>query len=354
MMTGSIRTRRWGVLACLLALCLSTPLLAAGAGRVIGFGFTGRMVADLDQSVAFYETLGFKRDPAARSGWHRDKAIAKLYGVPGIESRMAKMYINTSNSGKRFVLYLHEVRGVERRNLSVHAAWEPGALHFGLVVPDAHALWKRLQKKAMLRARSWGEKLVGPPGAKKGMLAYITDPDGLDVELINKSPARPASNGNPARPAQIPGVTHVGMVVLNSDTARAFYGKLFGGVWQATSAPWMHGDFYDSAVGGHGNILRFFNLAFPEAYAPTYHINLELVDFKNRKKPLLKRKITDIGVAYFGFQVDNLAAFLPRALAAGATPVANTGIVTMRSGVREIMLHDPDTHTFILLYQMPR
>ena len=353
-MTESIRIRRCGVLAGILALCLSMPLLAADGGRVIGLAFTGRLVADLDQSVAYYETLGFKRDPAARPGWRKDKVVARLYGVPGIETRMAKMYINSSASGKRFVVYLREVRGVERRNLSVHAAWEPGALHFGLVVPDADALWATLQQDALLRARSWGEELVGPPGAEKGMLAYVTDPDGLDIEIINASRAVPASDGNPGRPAFVAGVSHVGMVVLDSDKARAFYGKLFGGVWQARDAPWMQGDFYDSAVGGHGNILRFYNLAFPEAYAPESHINLELVEFKNRKKPLLDRHITDIGVGYFGFQVENLKAFLPRAIAAGATTVADTGIVSMgTTGVREIMLRDPDTHAFVLLYEMP-
>jgi len=354
-MTASIRIRYCSVLACILILCLSTSLFAADGGRVIGLAFTGRLVADLDQSVAYYETLGFQRDPAAKPDWRKDEVIAKLYGVPGIETRMAKMYINSSASGQRFVVYLREVRGVERRNLSVHAAWEPGATHFGLVVPDAHALWATLQQDALLRARSWGEELVGPPGVKPGMLAYVTDPDGLDIEIINASEAVPASEGNPGRPAFVAGVSHVGMVVLDSDKARAFYEKLFGGVWQAKEAPWMQGDFYDSAVGGHGNILRFYNLAFPEAYAPESHINLELVEFKNRKKPLLDRHITDIGVGYFGFQVENLDAFLPRALAAGATPVADTGIVTMRGSVavREIMLRDPDTHAFVLLYEMP-
>lgn len=355
-MTESMRTWRLSILACTLAWCLAVPLpAAADAGRVIGLGFTGREVANLDQSVAFYEALGFQRDPAANPDWRHDEVIAKLYGIPGIESRMAKMYINSSSSGKHFVVYLREVRGVERSNLSVHAAWEPGATHFGLVVPDAHALWARLRQTGLLRARSWGEALVAPSGVTPGQLAYVTDPDGLDIEIINQSAAVPASDGNPARPAQVPGVSHVGLIVSDADQARAFYGKLFGGVWQASEAPWMQGDFFDSAVGGHGNILRFFNLAFAEAYAPESHINLELVEFKNRKKPLLERHITDIGVGYFGFQVDDLDAFLPKAIAAGATPVADTGIVTMPvAGVREIMLRDPDTQAFFLLYEMPK
>ena len=355
-MIASMRTCRWGLLACTLAWCLAAQLLAAdNAGRVISLAFTGRLVANLDQSVAFYEALGFQRDPAANPDWRRDEVTAKLYGVPGIESRMAKLFINSSSSGKRFVVYLREMRGIPRKNLSVHAAWEPGATHFGLIVPDAHALWERLQQAGLLRARSWGEELVAPPGVTPGQLAYVTDPDGLDIEIINAAEAVPASDGNPGRPAFLPGVHHVGLVVSDSDKARAFYDQLFGGVWQASEAPWMQGDFFDSAVGGHGNILRFFNLAFAEAYAPESRINLELVEFQNRKKPLLDRHIIDIGAAYFGFEVDNLDAFLPKAIAAGATTVADTGIVTMSGSVRvrEIMLRDPDTHAFILLYEMP-
>ena len=352
---GSIRWRRFGWIAWTWALCVSAPLLAADdAGRVVGLAFTGRLVANLDQSVAFYAALGFERDPAADAVWRRDEVIEQLYGVRGIETRMAKMSINSNVSGGRFVVYLREVRGLPRKNLAVHAAWEPGATHFGLVVPDAHALWAELQQAGMLRARSWGEELVAPPGVTPGQIAYVTDPDGLDIEIIDQTPAVAASDGNPGRPARPPGVSHVGLIVSDSDKAREFYGELLGGVWQATEAPWRQGDFLDSAVGGHGNILRFFNLAFVEAYAPDARLNLELVEFQNRKKPLLERQITDIGVAYFGFEVQNLEAFVERALAASATPVADTGIVTMQSGTREIMLRDPDTGAFVLLFEQLR
>lgn len=348
-----MRGLRW--IAGICALIVAAPLLAADdAGRVVGLAFTGRLVANLDQSVAFYSALGFERDSAVPSAWSGDEAIRKLYGAPGIETRMAKMSINSNVSGGRFVVYLREIRGIERNNLSVHAAWEPGATHFGIVVPDAHALWARLQQAGLLRARSWAEALVSPPGVTIGQMAYVTDPDGLDVEIIDQSPAVPARDGKPAQAAVPPGVSHVGIIVLDSDKARTFYGKLFGGVWQATEAPWMQGDFFDSAVGGHGNILRFFNLAFPEAYAPASRLNLELVEFQNRKKPLLQRNISDVGAAYFGFEVKDLDAFLTRALAAGATPVAGKSIVTMSSGTREILLRDPDTGAFVMLFEPKR
>jgi catechol 2,3-dioxygenase-like lactoylglutathione lyase family enzyme len=186
------------------------------------------------------------------------------------------------------------------------------------------------------------------------MLAYLTDPDGLDIEIIDQRPAMPAAEGRPARPAMLPGVSHVGLVVLDSDKARAFYEGLLGGQLQSKEAPWLKGDFYDSAVGGHGNVLRFFNLSFPEASAPGSRMNLELVEFQNRKKPVEAHNITDIGVGYVGFEVQGLDAFLARAIAAGAKPVSKRGIVAMKSGTREVMIRDPDVGGFVLLYEHPK
>jgi catechol 2,3-dioxygenase-like lactoylglutathione lyase family enzyme len=274
------------------------------------------------------------------------------------------MYVVNQDSEQRFVVYLRELKGLERRNLADHTAWDPGVTHFGLVVPDAQELWDELKARGTLHARSWGGKLIAPPGQTKGMLAYMTDPDGLDIELIGERPAVPAQDGRPARPGFLPGVNHVGVVVLDSDKARAFYGDLLGGQLVTTRAPWLKGDFYDSAVGGHGNILRFYNESFffaaesptPEmsamALKPTSsRMNVELVEFQNRKKPPAPRNITDIGVGYVGFEVHGLDAFLARAQAAGATMVSD-GIVTMRGGgTREVMIRDPDVGGFVELYE---
>lgn len=345
------------VMACLAwALCAAAHAQPSAAeGKVLGLAFVGRMVSNLDRSVAFYKALGFSQDPAANPAWRRDKVIDALYGVKDVETRMAKMYVHNTPSGHRFVVYLRELKGLPRKDLSHHTAWEPGATHFGLIVPDADAVWARLKAQGMLRARSWGAKLVAPPGQTKGLLAYITDPDGLDIELIGARPAVPAADGHPARAALQPGVSHVGLVILDSEKEKAFYGTLFGGQLQSTRSPWLKGDFFDAAVGGHGNILRFFNELFPEAEAPGTgsKLYLELVEFQNRKKPVRPSKITDIGVGYVGFQVQDLDAFLKRAEAAGARPVSRSGIVTMRSGTRVVMVRDPDVGMFIELFEEP-
>ena len=165
-------------------------------------GFVGRVVKDLDRSVAFYKMIGFTQDPQANPAWRTDPVVEGLYGVKGITTRMAKMYVVNPDSGQHFVVYLREVKGIRRTDRSQHTAWDPGATHFGLVVADADQVWANLQAAGVLHARSWGGKLIAPPGQTKGMLAYITDPDGLDIELINQ---RPAIAG-PERPARAAGM----------------------------------------------------------------------------------------------------------------------------------------------------
>lgn len=346
--------KRWVIV--LLVSCLSWAVGEAAEPQVLGIAFVGRIVSDLDRSVAFYKAIGFSQDPAANSVWRKDEITEQLYGIShpkGVQTRMAKMFVQNTASGRRFVVYLREFKGLPRTDLSQHTAWDPGSTHFGLIVPDADEVWNRLKAAGQLRARSWDARLVAPPGSTRGLLAYMTDPDGLDIELIGARPAVPAAGNRPAQAAFVPGVSHVGLIILDADKARAFYGGLFGGQLQSQEAPWMKGDFTDSAVGGHGNILRFFNESFPEAAAPTFRMNLELVEFQNRKKPVVPARITDIGVAYVGFQVKGLDSFLDKAKAAGAHLVSQGGVVTMRSGTRVVMVRDPDVGMFVELFEQP-
>src|SRR5580704_9006208 len=291
-------TATWLLAVCLSAACSfasgqgSAPQNAAWQGARLGF--VGRVVKDLDRSVAFYKMIGFTQDPLAKPEWRTDPVVEGLYGVKGFTTRMAKMYVVNPDSHEHFVVYLREVKGIKRTDRSDHTPWTPGATHFGLVVADADQVWADLKAAGLLHARSWDAKLIAPPGQTKGMLAYMTDPDGLDIELINQRPAAPAENGRPARAALVPGVNHVGLVILDSDKARAFYGALLGGELVNAESPWLQGDFYDSAVGGHGNVLRFFNESFAVAGAPGARMNFELVEFQNRKKPVRVSRISDI------------------------------------------------------------
>lgn len=314
----------------------------------------GRMVADLDASVPFYEALGFTRDPSVDSSWRRDDPLNRLLGVRNVTSRTARLSVNSNISGKPFTLYLHQLRGIARKTVGGYPPWEPGASHFGLVVPDAPLLWSQLEARGWLRARSWGGKLIPFPGETQGSLAYMTDPDGLDIEIINQHPATPAANGRPARPALAPGLSHAGLIILDSDKSRGFYGGVLGGQLVESESPWMKGDFTDSAVGGHGNVLRFFNESFPEAADPKSLMHFELVEFQNRKKPVAAYRISDITVGYVGFEVHDLAPLLAKARTAGARVISSGGgPVLLKDGRRAVLLRDPDVGGFVELAESP-
>ena len=135
-------------LACLAAAATTAAQPAStSSDHVIGLGFVGRVVRDLDKSVEFYKAIGFNQDPAADPAWRSDEVVEHLYGVRGVRTRMAKMYVQNVGSGQRFVVYLRELQGIERKDLSAHTAWDPGVSHFGLVVPDAEHLWSTLQAR---------------------------------------------------------------------------------------------------------------------------------------------------------------------------------------------------------------
>ena len=338
-----------------IAILAQAPATApAAAGKVIGLAFDGRMVGDLDKSVAFYQAIGFVPVEGVNPVWRNDATFNRIHGTKGIESRMAKFTLDSNISGKPFTLYLREFRGLKRRNVTGgKTPWEPGATHIDLTVADAQALWAQLKAAGLLWPRSWGGKLILLPGQTKYTMAYITDPDGMDVEIVDQRPAMPATATQPSRPADPPGFNHIGLVVLDLDKAKGFYGGLLGAEFPEEPSPWLSNDFMDSAVGGHGNVLRIFNSTFAESADPRARMRFEVVEYQNRKKPVEPYSITDIGVNYIGLEVDSLDAFVAKLKAAGI-PLVSDGIVPMTGGYRVVLVRDPDVGAFVELFERPK
>lgn len=330
--------------------------LSPSEGQVVGLEFDGRNVSDLDKSVAFYKLLGFTEVSGVNKSWRTDEVMNRIHGLKGnVQSRMAKLTINT-NMGEQtpFTLYLREFKGIKRRNvMGGQPAWTPGATHIDLTVPDADELWSKLRTANMLWSRTWDSKLIAAPGSTKGTIAYITDPDGMDVEVVEQRPATPAMGDRPARPADPPGFNHIGLVTLDPEKATAFYGGLLGERLPTTVSQWLSGDFMDSAVGGHGNIVRIVNGTFQLAADRDARMRFELVEYENRRKPAEPYSITDIGVNYVGFEVKNIDSFTARLKAAGITMVSD-GIVEMKGGYRVALFRDPDVGEFVEFYEPPK
>ena len=329
--------------------------LGTSKGTVVGMEFDGRMVSDLDKSVAFYKMLGFTEVSGVDKSWRKDDVMDRIHGTHGVESRMAKLQINTNIGEKtQFTLYLREFRGINCRNVMAgKTPWEPGATHIDLTIPDADKLWSDLKAAGMLWPRTWGGQLIPLPGQTKGTIAYITDPDGMDVEVVEQRPPAPAANGRPAFAGDPPGFNHVGLVIVNPDKAFGFYGALLGEQFPSTTSQWMSGDFLDSAVGGHGNIIKIFNGTFPLALDRDARIRFEIVQYENRPKPIPEYDITDIGVNYVGFEVTDIESFIARLKGAGVQVVSD-GIAEMKGGYRVALVRDPDVGAFIEFYEQPK
>jgi catechol 2,3-dioxygenase-like lactoylglutathione lyase family enzyme len=357
-----VETLRFRIAACLLALvavfavrpAIAAPQFGPNKGSVVGIEFDGRMVSDLDKSVAFYKAIGFSEVGGVDKSWRKDEVMNRIHGTKGVESRMAKLTLASNISGKPFTLYLREFRGIERRNvMGGRTAWEPGATHIDLTIPDAEKMWADLKAANMLWPRTWDDKLVALPGATKGTLAYITDPDGMDVEIVEQRPAMPATDSRPATPSDLPGFNHIGLVILDADKTRAFYGVLLGEQFPTAPSNWMGGDFLDSAVGGHGNVIRIVNGTFAESADPKARMRFEIVEYENRKKPVSPYRITDIGVNYIGLECTDIDSLVARLKGAGI-PLVSDGIVEMKTGYRVALVRDPDVGMFVELFEPPK
>ena len=120
---------------------------------------TGYRIGDIDRSVAFYEALGFEE---RRRMPIRDEAINVFMGLPGEDPRLELTYNH----------------GVDSYDLGT------GYNHIGLTVDDLDGTLENLSgrgiepEKPPYRVREGGSRI-----------AFVRDPDGYRVELIERGQA---------------------------------------------------------------------------------------------------------------------------------------------------------------------
>jgi lactoylglutathione lyase len=117
-------------------------------------------ITDPERSGKFYEALGFefrKESPIVRDGHH--EATNYFYGVPGQDEELELTW-NTDG-----------------RTYELGTAYG----HIAIGVPDARAACDRI--------RAGGGNVTREAGPVKGgttVIAFVTDPDGYKIELIER------------------------------------------------------------------------------------------------------------------------------------------------------------------------
>jgi catechol 2,3-dioxygenase-like lactoylglutathione lyase family enzyme len=320
------------------------------SGKVVGLAFVSLQVSNLQKSIDYYRALGFTLSGEPDASWVRDETENRLYHTPGALSRKAVLKIAATESGNPFTLYLREYKGIERGSRADFPARDPSSTHLGLMVPEADVMWDQLKADGLLRPLSWEGKLIRLPGQTSGGIAYVMDPDGLDIEIVGVR--QPQKSGSPSAPSKDPTLHHIGMAVLNSEKSMAFYGTLLGAEFPKTMPEWLSGDMYDAAVGGHGYVIRLINGTYPEASALQTPMRFELVEYQKPNRTVIpKYRFSDIAVSCVGMQVDDLEALYARLKAAGIKTWSEDGIVQLKDGTRSVVVRDPDVDAFVELFE---
>ena len=148
-------------------------------------GFT---VSDVGASVDFYSMmLGYP--PLLRKVWEVEY-VATIVGYPGLKMDVA-MFNLPSGSLLELIEYLEPDAGrVDMETYNV------GNAHLCLTTEDIHADFERLRGHVEFRHPTPVEIPWGPYAG--GWAAYIRDPDGITIELLQAPPAGAQLEESPA------------------------------------------------------------------------------------------------------------------------------------------------------------
>jgi catechol 2,3-dioxygenase-like lactoylglutathione lyase family enzyme len=141
----------------------------------------GFAVFDLDRSIAFYNRL-LEAEPILRKVWDVDY-VAGILGYPKVTLDAAFWRLP---GGSILELLEYVEPGPRRVDMETYNA---GNAHLCLVTEDIHRDFKRLRGHAEFRSEEPIEIPWGP--YEGGWAAYIRDPDGISIELIELPPGGP-------------------------------------------------------------------------------------------------------------------------------------------------------------------
>jgi glyoxylase I family protein len=157
-------------------LSAAHPAPEPGTGET-AFDHFNIVVADLERSVRFYETvLGLRR------GFERLLEGAWLDAVTGLQGARARcVFLEAADSGVR--LELLEYRSPTAAATALNSLPQvPGLRHLAFRVPDMDWFYEKARSHGV---RFISEPVLVPfelPGGRKKRLCYFYDPDGVLLE----------------------------------------------------------------------------------------------------------------------------------------------------------------------------
>ena len=144
---------------------------------VLGLDHVSVSVANLDRSLAFYrDLLGIH---VHGTGTEESPSVAVVVGVDRARFRYGDLDLGDGRI-LELLEYLSPKGTPHRPNV-----YDPGSGHLALRVDDLDAVLRRL-KDAGIEPRSPPVELEEPVWWSGARVVYLTDPDGVTVELVER------------------------------------------------------------------------------------------------------------------------------------------------------------------------
>ena len=159
---------------------------APEAGTVTGAALVQRIpnvglhVTDVEQSLAFYRDL-LGLHVVVDSGWLDDPDLLALTATPGGRIRIVNLAAQGDGGATITVV---GVTGIERRPATGGEFHDVGTMHLAVETADLDGALATLQAAGVAAVALPGRVSGGGPGDAR--VAFVRDPDGFFVELVQK------------------------------------------------------------------------------------------------------------------------------------------------------------------------
>jgi catechol 2,3-dioxygenase-like lactoylglutathione lyase family enzyme len=329
----------------LLALLVALFPVATVQGRALEVRAIVLTVADLDRSVAFYESaLGFQK---VGERLIEDAETATINGVAGARIRHATLRLGDESIALEQYL--------ASPGVSLPADSRSNDLefqHFAIVVRDmdmAYARLARIRHQAISRAP---QTIPESNVAAAGIRAYkFRDPDGHPLELLYFPPGRGNPKWQQPGTSVFLGIDHSAITIADTERSLRFWRDLVGLTVAGGSV--NSGPTQDDLDGTNGAVVRITGLRPDHTRGPGLEFLQYVMPSGGRPAPAGLRP-NDIAHVHLVVEVDDIDDAVDRLARSNAHFVSpRPARVIGRSLGVSVMVADPDEHAVLLVQRRP-
>lgn len=308
---------------CIIAICLVIEPVFGQTVEVVSNGNFSHIVANLDQSIAFYrDVLGLEL-PGGAQPFGEKPEIMRLGNTIGAQNRIAVLRVPGSALGVELIEY----KDIDRK--PAHPRFQdPGAANLTLRVRDIDAVMARIKSSgAKVLTAAGGPVAIGTASRN----VFVQDPDGFVVELAQPVPAPEAASG-------ASNLLGAGFETTVEDTEQTvkFYRDLLGFQLRVGES-FNNNKLMAETAGTSGAQFRQSSGQIPGST-----VRITFIEFKDIDRKPLHTRLQDPGTALLQLRVRDVDALVKKLKAEGVEIISAGGEPVTRGNLRLAIVRDPN------------